>query len=633
LVAAGVIAYSNSFSGVFLFDDIGAIVMPPPQQPFQSWHDVLWGPPQSTLSGRPLASLSFALNHAIGGMDVRGYHTVNLSLHIFCGLLLMGIIRRTLALAEMEDARRRLVLATTIALFWLVHPLQTEAVTYLIQRTELLVSLFYLLTLYCCIRAWTGSNRKTAWSVTAVLSCAMGMLSKEAMFSAPIVALLYDRAVVSKSFGAAFRRHWRLYLGLFATWGIVLAILLAAPRKNTVGFGLGVTSWEYLLTQSDVLIYYLRLAFWPQPLVISLSDWPVAHHLAEVWPHFAAMAILGIVSVLLLVRRPALGFVACSFFLILGPTSSIVPIVSEIAAERRMYLPLAIVIALVVLAASSGLRALLTWTGLNPQRSRLATTAIVVALAIASIGGTMRRNRDYRDALIMWRDVVAKRPGNLIGHINLGSVLLQRGDVKGAKEQFNEALRIEPDNPVAQFHIGFVAGKEGDAREAARRFELALRADPAYRPAREKLPELLFDLGNRSMQSGDLPQARRLFERLLELAPDSAAAHNSLGGVLKDMHEPVPAEQHLRRAIELSPKMAEAYWNLGALYISSGRVDEGILRIEEGLRIKPHPQWHLYVGSVLAEQGQRDRAIVHFNEALRVAPDFEPAREALQKWQ
>ncbi len=319
---------------MFIFDDLGAIVSADQLHDFQPLKDVLWGPPQSTAAGRPIVCLSLALNYTISGLNPWSYHAVNLGIHLLAALVLYGIVRRTLGMPtamNLSPASARWT-ALAASLIWTVHPLQTESVTYVIQRTELLVGLFYLLTLYCCVRGWQSCG-SAGWGVGAVTACGLGMLSKEVMVSAPVAALLYDRAFVSGTFARALRRCWRLYLGLGATWVILAAIIAFGARSDSVGFGLGITAWQYLLTQAGVLAHYLRLAFFPHPLVISYGDWPIAHSPADVWP--AGLLIVGLLTAtaVMLRLRPAAGFPGACFFLILAPTSSFVPIVTEIAAE------------------------------------------------------------------------------------------------------------------------------------------------------------------------------------------------------------------------------------------------------------------------------------------------------------
>ncbi|MGB2987435.1 MAG: glycosyltransferase family 39 protein, partial [Phycisphaerae bacterium] len=217
LVLSGLIVYLNSFAGVFIFDDTVHIL-----ESERIRH--LWPPWDLLARRRPTLELSLAVNYAIGGLGVWGYHAFNLAVHVLAGLTLFGIARRTLMHERCRDRLGQAShwLALTIALIWLVHPLQTQSVTYIIQRSESLMGLFYLLTLYCVIRG-AESPLRYRWYLAAVIACALGMGSKAVMVTAPLVVLLYDRVFLSPSFSEAFRKRWGLYSGLAANWGILAA--------------------------------------------------------------------------------------------------------------------------------------------------------------------------------------------------------------------------------------------------------------------------------------------------------------------------------------------------------------------------------------------------------------------------
>ena len=346
IVLAGLAAYSDSFHGPFIFDDRSFIEAPAARS--------LW-PPGPILSGqRPVVQASLALNRIIGGPGATGYHLFNVAMHLLAALTLFGVVRRTLRMPALRgrfDEKTGAALAFCAALLWALHPLQTEAVTYVIQRTESLMALFYLVTLYCFIRAVKSPDR-VAWHIAAVAACALGMGSKEVMVSAPLIVLLYERTFVAGSFREALRRHWGLYLGLAATWLILARSVLEAfgPRAQSAGFNLpGLTSLQYAQSEFGVILHYLRLAFWPAGLCLDY-DWPIAKSAADIAPGAIVVGILLAATIWALVRRPVWGFAGAAFFLVLAPTSSIMPI-KDLAFEHRMYLPLAALVATVVLAA------------------------------------------------------------------------------------------------------------------------------------------------------------------------------------------------------------------------------------------------------------------------------------------
>ena len=229
IVAAGLCAYANSFSGAFVFDDTPAIVENPHVKTVRPLTRSMSAPPEVTVSGRPIAAFTLAINYALAPIDVRdvmtpggpgapvgtgarylrnvwGYHAFNLAIHLAAALTLFGVIRRTLLSPGMRDhfGQAALPLALAVALLWVVHPLQTESVTYIVQRVESLMGLCYLLTLYCAIRAWDAREASSRlWAFAAIVACALGMGSKEVMVTAPVMVAVWDSVFVP---GAAGRR-------------------------------------------------------------------------------------------------------------------------------------------------------------------------------------------------------------------------------------------------------------------------------------------------------------------------------------------------------------------------------------------------------------------------------------------
>jgi len=351
LALAVVLVYANSLRAPFVIDDQAAIVQNEQIRDLSRPSAVLLPDSESPVAGRPLVNLSFALNYAAGGLDVRGYHVVNIALHLACALLAFGFIRRTL---ELPRVRRRfgagsIDLAFAAALLWAVHPLNSEVVDYLTQRSESLMALMYLLTLYAANRAVT-EPRSRAWQTLAVAACALGMLCKESMATAPVMVALYDRVFAFDSWRDAVRNRWRLYAGLGATWVILAVIVLNGARSGVAGLSSGVSPWTYLLNQTIVITHYLRLSIWPSGLVV-FYGWPAPLTLGDVVPYAVLILALMAATIAAFARAPAVGFLGAWFFLTLAPASSVVPVATEVGAERRMYLPL---LALVVLTVAGG---------------------------------------------------------------------------------------------------------------------------------------------------------------------------------------------------------------------------------------------------------------------------------------
>ena len=350
LVVAGALAYATSLSNPFLYDDQTAIVKNPQIRTLSPLSVPLTPPRDTPVAGRPLVNLSLAANYASGGLDVTGYHVTNVALHLLTALVLFGVVRRTLLTGGSKDpqlpgmAEHADGLGLACALVWVLHPLNSEVVNYTVQRTESMMALCYLTTLYCAIRAKAHPDR-WGWRAAAIAACAAGMAAKESMVTAPLLVLVYDRVFLYPSLSAAFRERRALYIGLAATWTVLAALMLGQPRTS-VGFAAGVSPWTYFLNQLPVIARYLWLTIWPRPLVVDYGL-PGAVGLFDVVVPGLILVALAIGTLLALRRHPLIGFLGVWFFVTLAPTSSVVPIATEVGAERRMYLPL---MALAVLA-------------------------------------------------------------------------------------------------------------------------------------------------------------------------------------------------------------------------------------------------------------------------------------------
>ncbi len=429
LVLAGLLAYCNSFNKALIFDDVAWIVGHPDIGDFARYMSE-WS--------RPVVRLSIQLNYKLGGLNPAGYHALNLGVHVLAALTLFGLVRRVVRLPRFAGRYddHADYLAFAVALLWLVHPLQTQSVTYIIQRCESMMGLFYLFALYAWTRAATGGAR--AWYAAAVGSFALSAGCKEVAATLPPVLVAFDRVFLAASWREV-RGRWPAYLAVLAVWGGVLfpyaRIAFGGGTSAGIGFGLNTaTPWTYLLTQSEVILHYLRLSVWPTKQAIDYLDWPIAQSLREVWPAFLAVVALLLVSLVLLYRRPAVGFVAFWFFALLAPTSSVMPIIDP-AFEHRMYLSLAAV----VIGGVFGAHAVLTardW----PDRKRAVFgfgTLAAAALMLTSL--TYARNETYRTQLSALEHAVAARPNNPRNFVSLAAVYLNVGELGRADAAIRKA--------------------------------------------------------------------------------------------------------------------------------------------------------------------------------------------------
>lgn len=570
-LAAGLIllaawcAYCGSLEGEFVYDDLAAIVGN--ESIRQLDFHALRPPDGLTTSGRPLVNLSLALNHAWGGLTVGSYHLVNLLVHAGAGLALFGLLRRTFGLPALAARLGRDAgwIALAAALLWTVHPLQTEAVTYVVQRVESLMGLFYLLTLYCLVRGGSaGSSR--GWLAGSVAACAAGMACKEVMVSAPVMALLLDRACLSGSFRAAWRQRALFYLALGATWLLLLALVHSTGwnRGGTVGAGTSTGWWDYLLTQFRALPHYLKLSVWPHPLAFDYGTfWE--REAAALLPHMVLVVGLAAVALAALWRRPGLGLLGAAFWAPLAPTT-LLPGTTQMIVEHRMYLSLAPLVLGLLLAGHAllGRRALL----------------LAGAVAIALVPATAARNRAYRTGLTLWSDTVAKVPGNARAHCNLGIALAAAGRPADALPHYDLSLQLEPNAAQTHYNRGVALARLERWPDALAAYARALALSP-------DLPEALCNQGAALLASGQPAAAVGPLQRARTLRPDDAEIAGNLGNALAQTGRAAEALPHFAAALRLQPGDADLHFNRAQALLSLGHNAEARTELETAVRLRP----------------------------------------------
>jgi protein O-mannosyl-transferase len=658
IVAAGVTVYRNSVHLPFFWDDLQSIVNNPTIRRLWPLPGPLAPPLETPMAGRPVVNLSLAVNYASGGLNVEGYHWLNVGVHVLCAILLFAIVRRTFSGRRLAPLFERGANATalTVALIWMLHPLQTEAVVYVTQRTESMMALFFLVTLYAAIRA-RRAPRPEWWEAAAVIACGLGMASKASMVGAPIAVLLYDRAFEFATFGEAIRKRWRLYSGLAATW-VALALLMWSAPRSTVGASDAVGWLMYLLNQAQVVGRYLRLAVWPRGLVLDYGlPEPIA--LRDVWPQGIVLVALAIATAVAWRRRPAAGFAGAVFFMMLAPTSSVIPITSEVGAERRMYIPM---MALAVLAVAVG------WLLLDRMRRRIPTAspalnlaaAVIVAGVVLALGAaTIARNKMYEDPVGLWRDAVdqwpngrarlslavalidAKRPAEAVNELRLavpqygeakyalGAALASMGQIDEAVGPLTDFITARPSHPSripARFLLGQILASQQRADESAEQFRAILVLAPSNRGARTSLGDLL-------LSQQRYVEAAAEYERALEgVAGGVAEIEIKLGMARMGAGQPDAAAPAFERALALDARAAAAHQGLAEIAWQRGRRDEAVAHAEAALRVNPEDAVsHNLIGVVLASSGRIKEAAVHFREAVRIQPADERMRENLER--
>ena len=595
-----------------------------------AWKDVA--------GSRYLGFLSFAINYRIGGLDVFGYHLVNLIIHIANGFLVLSFLWVFLKAyyPDLGSKTKSWIIYLTVLLF-VVHPIQTQSITYIVQRFTSLTAFFYLFTLTAYLKYRTASidnKQRFAWYAFALLATLAAMKTKENAFTLPLM-LVFIEAIY-------FRTGMKNSLArLFPFLSMLVVIPLSRlPDRVSAGFArqtLEIDRWEYLLTQFRVLITYLRLLVFPVNQNLD-HHFPVYHSFfqAGVFLSFLLLTCLLVSALYVLFgprNRPDFIFVLASknhqrlhlisfgvlwFFLTLSIESSVIPI-QDVIFEHRLYLPSIGFF----LAASVVTETILFEIKFLQRKIILPVIVAAILIGILSVA-TFQRNRVWADEVTLWTDVTQKSPQKARGYNNLGVAYQDQGLYEEATSNFRIAVQRDPDYSDALSNLGYSLWKLGQLEEASKQLQLAIAKEPRNAHAYNSVGLISFDQNR-------FGPAITAFKKAIELKPVYVAAHNNLGLVYKKQGKPDEAIDAFRSAADLNPDAPEPRFNLGLVYARIGRYDEAESELRNGLRLDPdNIEGHYNLGVVYEKMHRYEEARQKYQYCLTLKPDFVPARKALR---
>jgi tetratricopeptide (TPR) repeat protein len=535
--------YSSNLEGPFVFDDGRNIKDNPAIRLIDiSWPELKEAATKSPLHNRPLAYVSFALNYYFTGYRTVGYRLVNILIHMLAGVFLYFFLKTTLGLPSLQPRFGNSRWLPYIAvLIWLVHPLHTQSVTYLVQRMNSMAAMFYILSMLCYARARWTQVPTFRWLLAAacLMSGILALATKETAATLPGFILIYEWFFFQDLSRDWLKRHLPFIAGIVIMFiGIAFIYLGGHPLENILSrYELrNFTPAQRILTEFRVVFLYLTLILFPHPNRLNLDyDFTLSNSLVD--PVTTLLALLGIIVLVagalwLANKERLISFCLLWYCGNLVIESSIIGL--ELVFEHRTYLPSMMMTLAAVILVDRYLK------------SNILKAAAICSITLVFAAWTYERNAVWSNPVSLWRDVVAKSPQKVRPHNNLGNALKHQGNYQEAIAHFNKALKINPGYAKAHNNLGTVLAAQGKTDEAIKHFGMALYINPGY-----------------------------------------AAAHSNVGAALAGRDELEKAIVHFREALRLKPNYAKVHSNLGAALVRQGKLQEALEHFYIALKLKP----------------------------------------------
>jgi tetratricopeptide (TPR) repeat protein len=646
----GLLLYSRITNAPFVLDDYPTIVE---NEEIKNLQECI----RDLKDSRYLGKVSFSFNYLISGLNPLGYHLTNNIIHVINALLIYFLIKLIFRTPVMKGSKlSQDFIAFSTSIVFLVHPIQTQAVTYITQRFASMSTLFYISSLIFFIRARlaimednTFFSKQHLWNYSlCVFSSIFAMKTKEIAITLPFILVLFEGCFI-KIKEPRFKKILYFLPIVLTIFIIPLSLLdLKRPISTAIRDIVSITMMreetlprdQYLFTEFRVILTYLRLLVLPVNQNL-LYDYPVYKSILIPEVLLSLIALTGLVVFAILIRRKStlIAFGILWFFITLSVESSIIPI-RHVIFEHRLYLPsLGFFI-----AGTTALESLMS----NKILKIFLIIFIVISLSIA----TYKRNELWRDPIRLWEDTVRKSPMSARAHNGLGAFYMDAGLLEKAIAEFKRALELNPDSVIANYNLGkvyreigqlnkaikhfskaltfktyyspqiynelaLVYKDKGDYEEAIKQFKNAIAINPSYRVA-------YFNLANTYSKIGKFQEAVSYYEKALRLKGDRVLLpeiYNNLGLVLSKIGRSDLAIETFEKGMSLFPSYMPYYANLGNEYIKLNDLDKAIDIFEKGLSIKE--EWYLYVNvsRAYASRGDKEKSRLALQKAIRLMRD------------
>ncbi len=653
ILAAVALIYGNSLDAPFNYDDEATIK-----------NDIVFGGDRffdwHPLHYRHLFFLTLAANHALSGLDPFGYHVFNVVVHAFSAVLLLAIAFFTLERGLAWERRPAFTVAALTALIFALHPVHTEAVTYISGRASSLSGFFFLLSLLCFIAGSVkeaGAWRRFGLYALSLAGFLAALLSKETSAVLPLVLCLYDVCFLRGERFKPFRQRLHCFYLPVLLAGAA-AFVLSPELLAQLGQWLPRIDLSYAGMQTVVVAYAFKLFFWPVNLSFDHDFTPGFFSAGAFFMTGAAALLLAMHAGL--TERPRarrlILFCLLWFIITLAPTNSLLPR-PDLLSERNLYLPAA-GLSLLLAVWLHGL--FFTRRGAAPGFRRAAGTVCVAVLLVSFTALLVHRNGVYASNVTLWEDTLKKSPGkpralhNLshfylrdkrydealvtlerlaasnaspfyrsFAHNNLGSLHTHFGNPAQAEKEFQAAIASDPTIPTGYFNLASLYASRERYAEARTQYALAEERYTMYRWGYPKPAELAVNRAKVNLKLGLLQEAETILNGLLKTVPDSGDGLMLLGDLLQATGRRDAAIRTYQKIARPPETKSRARNNLGILWIEQGETERALAAFKEAAALDPKlADAHFNLGTLLMQtEGDLKKARTHLETALTLIRD------------
>lgn len=589
--------YSNTFQASWHFDDIPNILENRRLHVTKlSWSNIKGSFFAAPLTPgelyRPVACLSFALNYYFGKDNVSGYHIVNISIHFLAAIFLFLFIYNTLnlPLLKVKYGSNSYFIALLSTALWAINPIQTQAITFIVQRMASMVGMFYIISMYFYLKGRTATNNHVKISLFLLcgISAVLAFGSKENAIMIPASLFLYDFLLIQGISKETIKKNCKILLAgailamsisivYFAFSEVTLSSLFSLYNKRPF------TMWERIITQPRVIIFYISLLLYPMSTRLSLDhDIAISRSLFDPLTTIVSIiVILGVFvgTIFISKRRPLIAFSIFFFFLNHLIESTILPL--ELIFEHRNYIPSM----LFFVPIAIGVFSVISFFSYKQSMQLILSLSIVLVIAVEG-HATFMRNFTWKNEKSLWIDCVDKYPALFRAHHNLAKYYSEHNQDEKAIGEYKKALTLKlitttDEKAITYFNLGAIYFQKKEFKKAKRHYLQAIKINPCCRGVHNNLAVLLANTSNTYQE----------------------------------------VFNELKKAIECNPTDIQTHGNMGILLVKMGRIDEGIVEIKKALQIDPYNIPILErLGYTYMKKGLLGTASLYFTRTLNRRP-------------